>query len=255
MLPKVRFEKMNIEDNLDILVYYSKMENSEDVPFNFYNFTLKLFPSLNGKLKNNMSDEEVYMILEKEVKPILENLYDNSNDTLIYQNVWDDVNDNIMKDLEERLDTKWDISKVICNIGMFPVLSRDIMEGTYEINYGSDRDSIIETGIHELCHILYFKKWREIYPNYKEEEFDKPHIAWYLSEAMIDPLLNNDIFRKYTSTSLVSYSVFYEIFVDGRSIIEILREYVNKYGVEEAIKKGYELFIKYEKEIRKYESN
>lgn len=149
MIPRVKFEKMNIEDNLDILVYYSKMENSEDVPLNFYNFTLKLFPSLNGKLRNNMSDEEVYMILEKEVKPILENLYDNSNDTLIYQNIWDDVNDNIMKDLEERLDTKWDISKVICNIGMFPVLSRDIMGGTYEINYGSDRDSIIETGIHE----------------------------------------------------------------------------------------------------------
>lgn len=47
MIPKVKFKKMNIEDNLDILVYYSKMENSEDVPLNFYNFTLKLFPSLN----------------------------------------------------------------------------------------------------------------------------------------------------------------------------------------------------------------
>lgn len=250
MLPKVRFEKMNIEENLDMLVYYSKRENSDNSPLDFYDFTIRLFPELKGKFKSGMSDMESYMILDKEVRPILENLYSNSKDDVIYQSIWDNVNDSIMLDLEDRLDTKFDIKEIICRLGMFPVLSRDVLGYTYDINYGSRENSIIATGIHELCHILYFKKWREMYPDYKEEEFDNPHIVWYLSEAMIDPLLNNDVFKKYTDEELVSYSVFYDIYIEGKSVIEILREYVNKYSIDEAIKKGYELFKKYEKEIK-----
>lgn len=250
MLPKVRFEKMSVEDNLDILVYYSKIENSKNTPLDFYGFIIRLFPRLNGKLTNDMSYENIYMLLESDVKPILEDLYNNSKDVQMYQSIWDSVNDNVMKDLEDRLDTKWVIKEIVCRLGLFPVLSRDVLGGSYEIGYGSSKDSIIATGIHELCHILYFKKWREIYSNYKEEEFDNPHIAWYLSEAMIDPLLNNDVFKKYTDEELVSYSVFYEIYIDGKSVIEILREYVNCYSIEEAIKRGYELFKKYEKEIK-----
>jgi len=90
----------------------------------------------------------------------------------------------------------------------------------------------------------------EIFPDYSEEEFDTPHIAWYLSEAMIDPLINNEIFHKYTDEYLTSYSVFYKIFIDGNSIIDILREYVNNYPIEVAIKKGYELSKKYENVIK-----
>lgn len=133
---------------------------------------------------------------------------------------------------------------------MLPVCSRDILCHTFDINYNQDADNVIATGIHELCHMLYFQKWMEIYPNYKEEEFDNPHIAWYLSEAMIDPLINNEIFKKYTNEDLSAYSVFYETFIDDKSIIDILREYVNNYSIEEAIKRGYELFKKYENKIK-----
>lgn len=252
MLPKVRFEKMSVEDNINDLVYYSKIGNSDNAPLNYFEFLIRLFPVLDGKFKRGITDMESYMILDKDVRPILNDLFNNSKDDYKYQTIWDVVNNDIMRELENRLETKWDIDEVVCRLGMFPVLSRDILGGTYDINYGSDRDSIIVTGIHELCHILYFKKWREMFPNCKEEEYDNPHIAWYLSEAMIDPLLNNDVFKKYTNEELLSYSVFYEIIIEGKSVVEILREYVNNYKIEEAIKKGYEFFKAHEKEIKGY---
>lgn len=249
-LPRVKFKKLDIEDNLDSLIYYLNPLNSKNSPLDFYGFTLKLFPELKGKIKSDMSDEEIYMVLDKEVRPTLNKMYENSSDEDEYQSIWDKVNDNILRDLEEKLDIKWNSEEITCRLCLLPVCSRDILGKTFDINYGRNKDNVIATGIHELCHILYFAKWMEIFPDYKEEEFDNPHIAWYLSEAMIDPLINNETFKKYTNDDLSAYTVFYEIFIDGKSIIDILREYVNNYSIEDAIKRGYELFIKYESIIK-----
>ena len=241
-LPKVKFKKLDIEENLNCLVWYSKPENSKNSPLNFYQYTINLFPELNGKLKDNMRDEEVYRILDQYVKPILKDLYDNGDELEKYQKIWEKVNDNVMKDLEKKLNIKWNCDEVVCRVGLLPVCPRDILQKTFDMNYGNKEDNIIAIGIHELCHFIYFEKWKEIYSNYNEEEFDNPHIAWYLSEAMIDPLINNEVFRKYTNGDLSAYSIFYEIFIDGKSVIDILRNYVEKYPIEEAIRKGYELF-------------
>lgn len=251
-LPKVKFVNLDIEENLDNLVYYLNPKNSENGPLDFYKFTKKLFPELEEKITDNMSNEEIYKVLDNEIRPILEKINNNSNDRERYQKVWDNVNDDIMSDLEAKLNIKWNCSEIVCRLCMLPVCSRDILGKTFDINFNCNKDDIIAAGIHELCHILYFKKWMEIFPNYKVEEFDKPHIAWYLSEAMIDPLINNDIFKKYTSADLSAYTVFYETIIDGKSVIDILREYVNKYPIEEAIKMGYELFKKYESVIKGY---
>lgn len=250
-LPKVEFQQLNINENLESLVWYANPKNSINSPLNFYDFVLKLFPELKNKITENMSDEEIYIIIEQNIKPILEKIANNSNDIKKYQQIWNQVNDNIMKDLEKKLNIKWpQNTKIICRVGLLPVCPRDIEGRTFDINYGIDKDNLIATGIHELCHFLYFEKWKELYPNYKSEEFDTPHIAWYLSEAMIDPLINNKIFKKYTNDDLSSYSVFYKTYIDGKSIIAILREYTNKYPLEKAIKKSYELFKKYETTIK-----
>jgi len=241
-LPKVKFEKLDIIDNLNILIWYSKPENSKNSPLNFYDFTLRLFPELDGKLKENMKDDEVYLILDKYVKPILKDLYDNSDVLEKYQSIWDKVNDNVMKELEDKLDIKWNCENIICYVGLLPICPRDILGKSYYVNYGLSKDDILSAGIHELCHFIYFDKWMDIYQNYNEEEFDYPHIAWYLSEAMIDPLINNGTFKKYTNNDLSAYSVFYDMYIGNESVIDILRSYVNNYKIEEAIKKGYELF-------------
>ncbi len=252
MLPKVVFEKLDIDENLDNLVWYARPENSANSPLNFYEFTLELFPELKGKIKEGMTYQEIYLVLDKEVRPILENFYNNNEDIERYASIWEEVNDSVMLALEKRLDIKWpkDI-KIICRVGLLPVCPRDIENTTFVLNYGVDRDKLIAISIHEICHFIYFEKWKEINPNYTSEEFDNPHIAWYLSEAMIDPLINNEEFKKYTKEEMSSYSVFYETYIEGKSIIEILREYVNNYSIDEAIKKGYELFKKYESVIKK----
>lgn len=250
-LPRVQFKKLSVEENLDSLVYYAKPENSKNSPLDFYQFTLRLFPTLKGKLREQMSDEEVYMILDQEVRPVLEGLYHHSTEVEEYQNIWDPINDAIMEDLAFRLHIQWPEEEIICRVGLLPVCPRDILGKTFDLNYGSKNAKIIAIAIHELCHFLYFEKWKEVYPDYREEEFDHPHIAWYLSEAMIDPLINNEIFKKYTNEDLSAYSVFYQTLIDGKSVIDHLRSYVENESIEEAIRRGYELFQKNEVIIKK----
>ncbi len=242
-LPKVKFKKMSIEENLNDLVYYLNPDNSKDSPLDFYKLTLYLFPKLEDKLQKNISAEELYLLLEENVKPKLKNLHNDSLELTRYQAIWNEINDAVMRDLEEKLNITWSCKEITGRFCLLPVCSRDILGKTFDLNYGVGKDNMIATVIHELCHIIYFEKWMELYPNYSEEEFDKPHIAWYLSEAMIDPLLHNETFQKYTNEDLTSYSVFYQTFIDGKSIIEILRNYVQNYSIETAIKKGYELFL------------
>ncbi len=251
MIPKVKFESFDVEENMNQLVWYLNSENSNNRPHDFYHLTLHLLPELKSKLKENMSMEEIYTILDKNIRSILEKNHNDSEYPLKCQSIWDQVNDDVMASLEKILDTKWDCELVTCEIGLLPVCPRDIVEKVFLINYGCDKKKIMGIAIHELCHFIYFKKWIEIFPNYKEEEFNFPHIAWYLSEAMIDPLINNDHFKEYTD-DLLSYPMFYNIFIEGESIIDILRGYVKNYPIHEAIKKGYELFLKYESEIKEY---
>lgn len=252
MNPKVRFQHFGIEENLEQLVWYLNPKNSKNRPHDFYHLTLQLFPELKGDVRENMGMEEIYMILNTKVRPILETVYKDSEYCLKCQSIWNEVNDQVMKSLEKKLDIKWDCKSITCQIGLLPVCPRDIVKRTFFINHGCDKNKIMGIAIHEICHFIYFQKWIEIFPDYKEEEFKFPHIAWYLSEAMIDPLINNSMFKKYTD-SLLSYPMFYKIFIDGKSIIDILRDYVKNYPIHEAIKKGYELFLEYQDKIKVYQ--
>lgn len=172
-LPKVIFQPLNIYDNLESLVWYAMPENSINSPLNYYDFVLKLFPELENKITSNMTYEEVYAVVKLYIKPILEKMVASSKDIEKYQQIWNEVNDNIMLDLERTLNIKWPKNtKIIGRVGLLPVCPRDIAGRTFDINYGLTKDNLIVTGIHELCHFLYFEKWKEIYPNYKSEEFD-----------------------------------------------------------------------------------
>ncbi len=245
-MPHVTFEALDIEENLDCLVWYANPKNSKHSPLPFDSLTIELFPFLKGKIHENKNDEEIYLLLEREVKPILEQKK-NSEEISHYQQLWDAINDDVMRDLEKRLHISWKKhTKITGRVGLLPVAPRDIQALCFDINYGISPEEFIATTIHELCHFLYFEKWKELYPHDSKEVFSPPHIAWYLSEAMIDPILHNDIFHRYTSGDLKSYPIFYQIKIQDQSIIQILRQYVQDYPMEEAIQKGYELFQKYQ---------
>ena len=45
-----------------------------------------------------------------------------------------------------------------------------------------------EVVAHEILHFLWFKKWKEVFPQIDRKEYEGPHLVWRLSEVM-DPVI------------------------------------------------------------------
>lgn len=41
---------------------------------------------------------------------------------------------------------------------------------------------------HEILHFLWFKKWKEVFPESTNTDYESPHLVWRLSEVM-DPII------------------------------------------------------------------
>ena len=104
-------------------------------------------------------------------------------------------------------------------------------------------EQLVETCAHELCHFLWFEKWKEIFPGYNKEEFNSPSIIWEYSEMVVDPILNSSEFAKlFNKKARYAYDSFYENegFMEG--LFEI---YDQNIPIEEKIKKGFEYVKNY----------
>lgn len=45
--------------------------------------------------------------------------------------------------------------------------------------------------LHEILHFIYFEKWKQIFPQTNEKEFECPGLVWELSE-MVPPIVLSD---------------------------------------------------------------
>lgn len=162
-----------------------------------------------------------------------------------FQNNWDLINDDIMHDLSIRLNINWpeDCKKIKARLGIMSSCPRYINLRMFDSDINSDFNTMREIAIHELCHFLFFEKWKEIFGDYNEEHYNYPHIIWYLSEAIIDPLLNNKMFKKYTDVEIKSYPSFYNTIIDNENIIDVLKYLLSNKSIEQGIKDCYNYFL------------
>lgn len=68
-----------------------------------------------------------------------------------------------------------------------PVFPRFLDKFEFCVGYKDTADSV-ETSAHEIVHFLWFKKWKEVFPDMEPREYESPRLAWRLSE-IIDPII------------------------------------------------------------------
>ena len=235
-MPKVNFVKMNLDRNIE-LVRWCFNENDDEL-ISFHSQTVSLFP----ELKNNSNDVKTIVTKTyKEKEKLLESA------TINYEKAWSKYNDDFFKILCNYLEINWpsNHNTVIADVGIIPVCPRYLDEFSFSVFEGMNNDQIIEICAHELCHFLWFNKWKEVFPDYSRKDFESPSIIWEYSEMVVDPILNSpefvNIFGKKTR---YAYNSFYE--EDGlmEGLFEIYNENI---PIEEKIKKGFE-YVKDRKE-------
>ena len=235
----VEFKVMTLEENIDLVKY---AYNEKDKTIDTYKYVTGLFPELK-EIKKDLD-------INKQIEDIVNKRYYDNFDLLNqkiteYTNIWNKYNDIYLKSLSEYFDiSNLKVSKIIANVGIIPIFPRYL--DTYSFSIGIvDEEKLIETTSHEILHFFWFEKWKEIFPNYKKEEFETPNLIWKYSEMVVDPILNSKIFKDIFKINYKSYDSFYGLYDQEVKVMDKLKEIYNENtSISNKILLGYEYIKK-----------
>lgn len=235
----VEFKVMTLEENIDLVKY---AYNEKDKTIDTYKYVTGLFPELK-EIKKDLD-------INKQIEDIVNKRYYDNFDLLNqkiteYTNIWNKYNDIYLKSLSEYFDiSNLKVSKIIENVGIIPIFPRYL--DTYSFSIGIvDEEKLIETTSHEILHFFWFEKWKEMFPNYKKEEFETPNLIWKYSEMVVDPILNSKIFKDIFKINYKAYDSFYSLYDQEVKVMDKLKEIYNENtSISNKILLGYEYIKK-----------
>ncbi len=110
--------------------------------------------------------------------------------------------------IAEIMGTAWPKNRphIRADISINPICPRFLDDWSFTMSYRADPSFAMEIIMHECVHFLYFKKWKEVFPNAKRRTFDSPHIEWVLSELVAPIILNDPLIQTILKRRAIFYS-------------------------------------------------
>ncbi|MFV0250005.1 MAG: hypothetical protein ACK5HP_03095 [Bacilli bacterium] len=93
----------------------------------------------------------------------------------------------IFLDLSKRLNIAWtsDCQNIQARVGIMNDCPRNIGMRMFDTRITDNVDRMKVVALHEICHFLYFEKWKELFNDHDEKHYNRPNIIWYLSESIM----------------------------------------------------------------------
>jgi hypothetical protein len=110
-----------------------------------------------------------------------------------YERTWHRIEQKAFLALSEIHNTDWpkDQKRIKAMISINPICPRFLNDWSFTIPINDTTAHAMEVILHESCHFLYFKKWKELFPKANPKTFEAPHAEWLLSE-LVAPVILND---------------------------------------------------------------
>ena len=225
-IPKVKFKKLDLEDNIDnVLWTYEE----------FHDLTLEAFPDL----------RKLDVVNKKTVRKIFTNYFEWNEESIKeainnFSNKWNKYNDKYMKAISKYLNIDWNIDTIECKVGLVCVFPRNLKDKSFIISNSISDETLIRVCAHEILHFIWFEKWKSMFKDYNEEEFESPHLVWKYSEMVTDAILNSKEINDIIKVKEKSYDYFYDI-GNGKIMKELNKIYSSNKSIEDKIIEGYNL--------------
>ncbi len=249
-IPKVNFKLAPLEEDIRIINHFLNPTNNWDWSYRIY----RNYPDLEKKLKEISNYEKRMKITQDFFEQFFKNKKNKiMNETKRFQKEWDVINDDVMNVLSEIIEIDWpdEYKKFSARVSLNPICPRYIKEKNFDIFHRLPIDFMKCVCIHEISHFIYFEKWKEVFPNVKEEEFDSPHLVWHLSEMVPAIILNDKRIQDVFEYEFRSYTEYENFEINKKPILNYLRDfYDDKKDFEDFLKKSWNFVSKYEKEIK-----
>lgn len=250
---KIKFDVLSYEEVVDLLSW-TVFESEGALPLR--DATFDLYPQLaeiNEYLEKSKDDKEkVYELIFEDLQKFYQKYLTHSKKMVKrYGLIWEPFNDDYINALCKCFNMDWpsDLEEITALIGRVPVCPRFIKDKKFYIGF-YDADTIVDICMHELCHFIFFAKCKELFPRMKIDT-DNKSLFWFLSEIIIDPVLNKNEFKKIFKHKFKSYDVFYNVRFGNELLMDKIRLFFANSHIDEAIKESYEYLQKHEYSFRK----
>jgi hypothetical protein len=111
-----------------------------------------------------------------------------------FQRIWKKVGPIYLQRLSTCMQESFPANRktIYAYIGLNPICPRFLDTWSFSIFYGQkDRSKSLEVIMHEICHFIWFQKWKKVFPKAKRPTFEAPYAPWLLSELAAPVILNS----------------------------------------------------------------
>ncbi len=169
-----------------------------------------------SKVEETISEKSIAVFLksvhveqENVIRKVVENL----------QLAWAQTGENFLKTLTNVIETQWPQNKkIIALISVLPVCPRDLARWTFFVDGCVSTKTALSIMDHEICHLLYFKKWQEVFLGSKRETFEYPYLEWHLSEILAPVILGDPRIQDFLQKEPGFYEEHKQLKIDGTSV-------------------------------------
>ena len=217
-IPEVKFELAPIELEAEYLYFFSRTERRFDAVMN------RVYPELEDIIKKSQNKDEAILKCRGFAEKVIE-----KNKAIIFkakdriQNDWSMIGKEFLETLAIHFETEWsrDKSRITGYISIVPVFPRFLGKYSFFIGYKVNTAIAREIIAHEIVHFLWFKKWKEVFPEIPEDQYESPHLTWRLSEIM-DPIILqcHPVIKSLIQPTMWGYDSFKDLKIRGVGMTE-----------------------------------
>lgn len=250
MLPKIKFEVKPLKKYLDVMYYC--LNPRDDSP-DYSKGILREYPILQKRLNSvkdyNKKNKIIYEFF-KEVEIKEKTRLDLKRNG--FEKSWNKINNKAVKILSEIVEKNWPEKDRIIKayVTLNPICPRWIKQRYFDLFYKFNMKKMKAVSFHEILHFIYFEKWKEIFPQTNEKEFEGPGLVWELSEMVPPIILSDERVQKLVRHRPFVYNEYKTLKIKNKPILEYLQKfYDNRKDFKDFLITSWKFIKKYEKEI------
>lgn len=244
--PTIKFRTASLDESLELIGEFLKSNWGRPR-------LLMNFPDLDARLKDKEGEQYEY-----ELQRYFEDVQKKANlkeAAARFEKSWTQINDKYMNALSDVVEIDWpaDCKKIIARVSINPICPRFLQKRMFDLYHKSTNERMRETTTHELLHFIYFEKWKQVFPETPEHEFETPHLVWRLSEIVPQTVLSDARIQKVMPHEPRVYQEFYKIVINDKPLLEQIADfYIHRRDFADFLKRAYVFAKQHETELTNF---
>lgn len=235
-IPRVAFKTAPLDLEIDMFFHFLYQSNGWE------KYLFRLYPKLRDIRKNIPESEG-----EKAVASFLRRAKIDKTKAFTdakqrFRSAWTPIEQAYLREISSIMEIPYPTKrKTVCAyVGLNPICPRFLHDWSFSIYFNETKPSRIREIIaHEICHFLWFEKWKRVFPKSDPKTFEAPHDIWLFSELAAPIILIDARIRPLIGQKASFYAEHRRLKLGNVSApVALTRLYRKRKNIEKFMKEG-----------------